>query len=340
VNGVTGSDPSTAPTSEWLLIDITDPRYQKEILIVQYDVVSNTISKGEDARGNIVTGATGFATFKWGCDTCNNNTMFNCTGDFYNIRGVIEGNSFVSCTFDNTMLGGDLSGNSFVSTRFIYNISADVQINVNNSLGNGGDLTLENISATDDLVITGCQFAQNSGNAITITSNGGTALGCQFIGNINGSGTLSVALGAFDLSNSYIGLPLTLSADSSGLFVTHSSSNFEVTIDLDTAMTGNTLQPPSSCNGAGIWNVTSAATKTINKISPISVEDFKYPITIKPVNGKSVVIDTTAIGSAATDNIVSDLGDETLVGRTNGGDFYTIQRSGTMWQKVNSKVNV
>ena len=341
VNGVTGSDPSTAPTSEWLLIDITDPRYQKEILIVQYDVVSNTVSKGEDARGNIVTGASGFATFKWGCDTCNNNTFFNCTGDFYNIRGVIEGNSFVSCVFLYASFANNLAGNSFVSTRFNYTISADVEINTLNSFGTSTDLEF---STTVGLTINGCQFSNSGGGTTAISGDGSIAAGCQFINNLPTLSSLRVDLSTYDLTNSYIGLTIGLTADALGLVVTSESSNHEATVDLDLYMTGNTLDftlaPTALYQGTGIWNVTSAATKTINKIVFITNLNRKYPITIKPVNGKSVVIDTTAIGSAATDNIVSDLGDETLVGRTNGGDFYTIQRSGTVWQKINSKVNV
>jgi len=340
VNGVTGSDPASAPTSEWLLIDITDPRYQKEILIVQYDVVSNTISKGEDARGNIVTGATGFATFKWGCDTCNNNTFFNCTGDIYNIRGVIEGNSFVSCQFDGVMSGGNLINNSFVSTRFLYATTTDVKINLTNCSGVTTEIYLENASISVDFEILGVQFINGSNSPLTaVYSNGGNISGCQFITN-SFTGSLTIEIGAYDLIDSYIGLSIRLAKNETALFVTHTSSNFEATIDLDASLSGNMLNVPSACNGAGIWNVTSATTKTIDKISPVSTVDFQFPITIKPVNAKSVVIDTTAIGSAVTDNIVSDLGNETLVGRTNGGDFYTIQRSGTMWQKINSKVNV
>ena len=341
VNGVTGSDPSSAPTSEWLLIPMNDARYQKEILIVQYDVVSNTVSKGEDARGNIVTGATGFATFKWGCDTCNNNTFFNCTGDFYNIRGVIEGNSFVSCVFLNASFANNLAGNSFVSTRFIYTISADVEINTVNSFGTSTDLEF---STTVGLTINGCQFSNSGGGNTVISGDGSIAAGCQFINNLPALSSLRVDLSTYDLTNSYIGLTIGLTADALGLVVTSESSNHEATVDLDLYMTGNTLDftsaPTALYQGTGIWNVTSAATKTINKIVFTTNLNRKYPITIKPVNGKSVVIDTTAIGSAATDNIVSDLGDETLVGRTNGGDFYTIQRSGTVWQKINSKVNV
>lgn len=174
---------------------------------------------------------------------------------------------------------------------------------------------------------------------MVILSIGGSITGCQFIANSYG-GYLSIDIGAYNLINSYIGLSIRLAKNENALFVTHTSSNFEATIDLDASLSGNTLNVPSACNGAGIWNVTSATTKTIDKIYMVSTVDFQFPITIKPVNAKSVVIDTTAIGSAVTDNIVSDLGNETLVGRTNGGDFYTIQRSGTMWQKINSKVNV
>lgn len=341
VNGVTGTDPSSAPTSEWLLIPMNDTRYQKEILIVQYDVVSNTISKGEDARGNIVTGASCFATFKWGCDTCNNNTFFNCTGDFYNIRGIIEGNSFVSCVFLNASFANNLVGNSFVSTRFNYTISADVEINTINSFGTSTDLEF---STTVGLTINGCQFSNSGGGSTTISGDGSIAAGCQFINNLPTLSSLQVNLGTYDLTNSYIGLTIGLTADALGLFVTSESSNHESTVDLDLYMTGNTLDftsaPIALYQGTGVWNVTSAATKTIDKITFTSNVDRKYPITIRPVNGKSVIIDTTAIGSAVTDNIVSDAGNETLVGRTNGGDFYTIQRSGTMWQKINSKVNV
>lgn len=341
VNGVTGTDPSTAPTSEWLLIDITDTRYQKEILIVQYDVVSNTISKGEDARGNIITGASGFATFKWGCDTCNNNTFFNCTGDFYNIRGVIEGNSFVSCQFNNAMFANNISGNNFVSTIFDFNITADVVININDCSGATYYLTF---STNTGLVVNGCQFSNAGGGSTDISGDGSSVERCQFFNNLPSFTSLSVNLGTYSLYDSYIGLRIGLTASVSGLFVTSTSSNHEATVDLDLYMTGNTLDfisaPPAIYEGVGIWNVTSAATKTIDKIVFTSNVNRKYPITIRPVNGKSVIIDPTAIGSAVTDNIVSDLGNETLVGRTNGGDFYTIQRSGTVWQKINSKVNV
>jgi hypothetical protein len=344
VDGSTGTDPSSAPTSEWLLIDKTDPRYQKEILTVQYDVVSNTISKGEDARGNIITGSSGFATFKWGCDTANNNTMNNTTGDFYNVAGLITGNSFVSCQFYEASFMGYISGCSFVSTRVIPQIAADAFINLLNCFGNA-ELVLTNDSTTIDLVLTGCQFSTaGGGSIIAILCNGGSASNCQFIANLNGPSTLTVGLSSYALTNSYIGLTLSLSASVSGLFVTNTVSNHESTVDLDLYMTGNTLDfiaaPVALCQGVGIWNVTSAATKTIDKIVFTTNLDRRYPITIRPVNGKSVVIDTTAIGSAVTDNIVSSGTNETLVGRTNGGDFYTIQRSGTMWQKINSSVNV
>ena len=340
VNGVTGSDPSTAPTSEWLLIDKTDSRYQKEILTVQYDVVSNTISKGEDARGNIITGSLGFATFKWGCDTCNNNTMSNTIGDVYNLGGIVAGNSFVSCEIRYPFFTGDLEGNTFTSTIVSCTSINPVFVNLAQCYSSGGEILVENASTTDDVNISGCQFFGASGSAINIISSGKTITKTTFANNQKIAGTFSAICGNFNLSDSYIGLYIVLSKNSSGLYVTSSYSNHEATIDLDSNMTGNKLSMPSEAQGAGVWILTSAATKTINEIYMTTTVDATFPITIKPANGKSVVIDTIAIGSATTDNIVSSGTNETLVGRTNGSDFYTIQRSGTMWQKVNSSVNV
>jgi hypothetical protein len=340
VNGVTGSDPSTAPTSEWLLIDKTDSRYQKEILTVQYDVVSNTISKGEDARGNIITGSLGFATFKWGCDTCNNNTMSNTIGDVYNLGGIVAGNSFVSCEIRYPFFTGNLEGNTLTSTIVSYVSIYPVFVNLAQCYSSGGEILVENTSTTDDVNISGCQFFGASGSAINIISSGKTITKTTFANNQIVADTFSAICGNFNLSDSYIGLYIVLSKNSSGLYVTSSYSNHEATIDLDLNMTGNKLSMPSEAQGAGVWILTSAATKTINEIYITTTLNTAFPITIKPANGKSVVIDTIAIGSATTDNIVSSGTNETLVGRTNGSDFYTIQRSGTMWQKINSSVNV
>lgn len=340
VDGSTGSDPSSSPTSEWLAIDITDTRYNKEILTVQYDLDRNLINQGADQRGNIVTGSLGFTTFKWGCDTCYSNSMYNCTGDIYNINGAVYGNSCVQVEIAGPYGVSSFAGNNLGFTQLLF-ANGDISslISMIYCIGTSPTIQIENIGAGVSIV-TSCTFGVSTSGALAIYLNNANMDGVVISSTGESSGAISIGCGSYNLINSQISLPINLSSDSSGLIVNHSSSNHEVTIDLDATMSGTTLTLPIGIGGAGVWNVTSAGAKTIEKIVGTTYIDMKYPITIKPANGKTTTILPTLIAIAATDNIVSEGGSTTLVGRTNGGDFYTIQRSGTMWQKINSKVNV
>lgn len=105
-------------------------------------------------------------------------------------------------------------------------------------------------------------------------------------------------------------------------------SNFESNIDMSTEFATGSITIPTSSNYVGIFNLINNSAQTISKIvnMPTNHECF-----FKVENGNNQIFSHTAIGSAVLDNLVSDAAtSNTVTGRTNGGDYISYKRSGTL----------
>lgn len=141
------------------------------------------------------------------------------------------------------------------------------------------------------------------------------------------------------VTNCTIGRPIyldELDGNLSNVTVTNEHSDRTVIVDLDTALTGTDLLIPNSCHVAGkIVFSSSNATETIDTIS-FNTTFFPDCIAISGIwfeseNGLTTTINPTAIGSAATNDILYINGNPVvLVGRTNGPDKALIMRDDTL----------
>ena len=333
LTGITGTDPSTEVT-DWALIPITDSRYQKEILTVQYDVDANRVTQASDQRGNIVTGITGAATFKWGCDTCSGNTITNSQTEIYDVNGNFNANTLVASdiTFPSGLNG--FSNNTFTDTRIILDIS----------------------SLAESILMISCFGVGTYNNTITLSTTGlGQIQQSVFLGNgyqLTGIGTVDscvfssskssvvVNCAGFNLLYSQISNTVTLVQNKSGLTVNASSSNYEVANNIS-AQVGTGYIYASASESASVIVLTSATTKTISSIILSTAVFPDFPVTFKAAIGTTIIMQPIAIGSAASGDIVnSSLTAITLVGRTNGSDFCTIQKNGNVYSVINSKIHV
>lgn len=336
VTGAIGTNPTT-DTTNWTLIPITDPRYQKVILNVQYDIDSNLVLQGSDGYGNIVNGSTAFQTFKWGSNTCFENIINTSNLNVNSINGFFGGNIMNNCSMPIT--------SAVYIDNLTYNNLNNLDITIFSSGGgvtirkNIGSLTgLDLSTTTNNISIDGCLFTCGE-KRIGIAGNGYTVRDCTF-GGWNGVTSSIYEFGTFSLRNSQIAWPyLNLDQNELQLIVNAEVSNHVRTIDLDgSSWVLNRLSIPSTHTSCSIIRLTAATTKTINKIYDAS--GATRPLTLTPVNGVNVIIQRTAIGSAVAENIVgAAAGNTTLVGRTNGSDFYQVTKTGTFFSSLHILVH-
>lgn len=337
VTGAIGTNPTT-DTVNWTLVSLSDTRYQKNIITVQYDVNSDIITQGVDNNGNVVNGSNSFNTFRWGSVACANNLIVDSNLNVNSIPEAFQGN-----TIYNSSLGvstavyitGMAGNNINYSSIGAFTSSGGGLVLINNQ-GSFGDLQLT--TGAGSVTFTGCLFNASS-RTFTITGNGYTITDC-FFGAWSQSVSAQYFFSTFQLKNSQIAWPyLTLDQNETQLFVNAETSNHVRTVSLDGAdWAANVLTLSSQYSSCGTLRLTAATTKTIDKF----VDNFGLTrsITFQPVNTVSVIIAPTAVGVAVTNNIVSDAGSLTLVGRTNGADTYTIKKSGTFWSKLYATKNI
>ena len=183
----TGSFTTTAPPSDpinWTFVAITNPAYQKETHSVQYNIVTNQITKREDARGNIVTGVNACLNFQWGNLVVANNI----------IQGGLINSSIAFTSFQNNfcvnttipavgMYGASITANTMYNASFAFANLKNPLIANNNFLNGLFSISNGAVNSTAFTV---------SNNTITngfIVINGGAAPGVtQFINN-NFTGT-------------------------------------------------------------------------------------------------------------------------------------------------------
>jgi hypothetical protein len=349
----TGADPSSDPN--YNLIFDTDPRYVKEIDNVQYNITNNTFVKREDGRGNVVYGSTAIAFFKWGCDTCYGNIITEGSFPICNITGDFISNILSSITGNVQSLSQEMKGNTMNNVFVSLNSAGSIILNYNNIQGDAAYPTLFFIN---DSSLTSTSFVCNNNR---ISNNAGTYIYISssevFNSNTITGNTMSFITNGYFVSFCNINMNYTLTFDlqsaMSAVIVNPSISTYEVTIDLDVAVTGNKLQlaslPTSAGNNiraAGIWKLYSTTGGiTIDEIVRFNgtidvIADNPWPIKLMSTVGITNSIAPTAIASASLGNIVSDLGTVSLVGRTEGSDFYVIQKDGNLYQNINSVVNL
>jgi hypothetical protein len=337
VTGAIGTNPTT-DTTNWLLIQTTDSRYQKLILTVQYDIDSNIISQGSDGRGNIVNGSSSFNTFKWGSDSCISNIINDSNMNINSIpnavtNNIINNSSMPIVAASYCLAMSDNNVNRVTIDTFT---SSGGGFTFSNNQGSFDNLTLSTGAANISFI--NCLFVMK-GKQLVISGNGYTVSDCIF-----GAWSPSVIGGynfsTFSLRNSQIAWPyLTLDQNETQLFVNAEMSNHVRTIDLDgSAWVLNALTISSQWSSCGTIRLTAATTKTIDKV--IEGTGYTRSIVFQPVNTVSAIMAPTAVASAVANNIVSNPTTAvTLVGRTNGADYYEIKRNGTFWSKVNSLVH-
>lgn len=332
LTGVTGTDPSSDPTN-WLPIAITDPRYQKEILTVQYDIDANRVTQASDKRGNIVTGLTGIATFKWGCDTCFGNTITNSQTEVYDVQGNFTSNTLIASDILFPSGLNVFTNNTFTDSRISLSISSLAEsISIISCFGYGTYNGLITLSTTGSGQVINSGFLGNGYELQNIN----VVDSCVF-----SSSAVSVVINCatFDLRYSQISSAVILTQNTNGLTVNTSSSNYSVAKNIST-QAGTVFGYTSGDDSASTIVLTSATTKTISSVQVTSAVFPSFPVTFKPANGTTIIIQPIAIGSAASGDIVnSSTTAITLVGRANGSDFCTIQKNGNLYSVINSKVH-
>lgn len=331
LTGVTGIVPP-ADATNWLPISTNDTRYQTEILNVCYDIVGDVIFYGLDTRGNLVIGPD-FYFFKWGQTTTNSNVIYTAGGGssiYTTNRSIFRNNLLHAVSFAPSYSLSSFTNNNLNNTTISVGNDLGGSVEITNCIGTSPALQISNTATSGTMTVNKCIFNSTTSVVINGSSN---QINNTLFNNFDLIGT-TVNTSTFSLNSSNISLPVTLTANTTNITVNPTYSNHQVNVDLDTAMSGNTLTEQSYMKGAGKWICTAATTKTIDKI--VSGSGILHPVEITSADTKSTIVLPTAIASAVDNNIVSDAGSVTLVGRTAGSDFYIIQREGNIWKKLSS----
>lgn len=342
LTGAVGTAPDT-DTTNWELQAITTNYYTKEILSVQYEIAANVITQGSDGRGNLVLGSSAFPLFKWGCDTCSNNTIVGGSVSVFNIDGDFKYNLFKNVIFSPSGLNFAFVDNIVTNTLFVVSPIDGVNFTSNQHYGDASipcTYTIANGAAATSVTMQ----SNNTycASALTLTFNASET----FQRNVINSGSIGISLGGFLCQSNYISInagpvQFTLVEAMVNEVINNYGSTYKKLIDLDANMSGTTLTLPSGYEYVGTLITTSAGVKVISKIiASGAAVNAKYPITVQPANTVSTTVTPIAIALSVTNNIVGTAATPiTLVGRTNGADFYTILRNGDLWSTVNSKVH-
>lgn len=183
----TGSFTATVPPADvanWTLVAVTNVAYQKETHSVQYNIVTNQITKREDARGNIVTGLNACINFQWGNNNVSNNIIQN---------GLINSSISTTAFQNNFCVNTTIPATGMYQAVFI----ANTMYNVNFAFSNSKNASIQNNSFLNGLFsitngapnVTSLQISNNTITNGWVLINGGSAPGItQFINN-NYTGT-------------------------------------------------------------------------------------------------------------------------------------------------------
>jgi hypothetical protein len=331
----TGLDPGSDPN--YNLIFDTDPRYVQEIDNVQYNVFNNRIVKREDGRGNVVYGSTAILNFKWGADNCYGNIITegsfaacNVTGDFIsNIMSNVSGSSVA--------LNNEYIGNTISNIVISHGVQNTLNVNYNNVQGDASYPTLffiSEASPTTFVSVRNNRISNNAGTFFTLSGANQSIESNTLTGNVMGFITNGFNVG-FSNINYNFALYFNLSSAFYSKIVNSSSSDYSIIVDLDTGMSGTTLDlslaiSSGNSQSAGQWILTSAlGGYTINKIISSVGQPFivnLFPVTLFSSAGTTNYISPTAIGSAVPNQFISPTtGVIDLVGRTQGSDYVTFQ---------------
>lgn len=296
--------------------------------------------------------------------SCRNNsgTIKNNTIWFQSIlsadtnKGIIQGNNLYaqsSITADTNL--GTVQDNSIFSPGGGINTNGNQGSVANNVLLSGGLIsaqnqtgsinnnfvhsfaTIDGHSQSGDIV----QCEVMGDNILRCISNAGT-INFATIGGSGGISIITLVLNAgihnigcqyLDGSVNYI-LPAGVSYDLE--ILSKQGSTFKRSIAASTNYSGGLLTLPANSEFAGIIILTDAAGGNITAMTGGGLPYF--PIRLQCSNGISNTIQPALVAAATANQIVSDAGTFTLVGRTNGGDSADFEKRGNIVAKVNSVI--